>query len=228
MRSALALLHLLSSWAMSAHASPWAQEEGGLYARVAWADETIDSIAADRTDIYAELGLGDGYTVTGKIERVDYAEADRFDTTAWRTTLRRQVFRRSGFVGSVEFGALQGAAIGGRMGCDRLGMEGRVSVGWSGELRNTQSFSFVEVATRQHEACYRNRIEFGLGRKAMDELWLVTQVWLERGDKDALSNKTQTDLVWTGGQVDLTLSYREEFSGAFEERGVVISLSRQY
>lgn len=218
----------LSSWTLDASASPWIQEEGSVYARVAWADEEIEQVGAQRADIYAEIGASDDWTATLKLEHVDYAPNDNFDSSAWRATLRRQVFRRAGFVGSIEAGVLEGAAIGGRRGCDLLGVEGRVGLGWSGELRGTDTFTFFEAATRQHEACYRTRWEFGISQRATERIWLVTQFWSERGDQDAISDKSQTDLVWRGDEFDFTVSYREELSGAFEETGVVLSLAARY
>lgn len=219
---------LLSSWGLGANASPWSQEEGSVYARIAWADEEIEQVGAKRADMYAEIGVTDSWTATLKLEHVDYAANDSFDSSAWRTTLRRQVFRRAGFVGSIEAGVLEGAAIGGRRGCDRLGAEGRIGLGWSGELRGTDTFTFIEAATRQHEACYRNRLELGLGQRATERIWLVTQLWSERGDEDAISDKSQIDLVWRGDGFDFTISYREELSGAFEETGVVFSVAAHY
>lgn len=219
---------ILSSWGFDAQASPWTQEEGAVYARIAWADETIEQSAAERADAYAEFGITDTWTVTAKVEHVDYAPNDSFDSTAWRATLRRHLFSYSGFVGSLEAGVLNGAAIGGRRGCDRLGGEARIGLGWSGALRGTDTFTFVEAATRQHEACYRNRLEFGLGQRATERFWVVTQIWSERGDQDAISDKSQTDLVWRGDDFDVTLSYREELSGAFDETGLVVSLSTRY
>ena len=219
---------VFSSALNEALASPWGQEEGAAFVRLGYANEEIQGVSAERVDAYAEIGLGRSITAALTLEQVDYDQGARFDSSAWRAALQRRVFQRYGFVGSLGIGALKGAAIGGRRGCERLGAEFRSGIGWSGQIGDTAAFSFLELATRQHSDCSRDRIEFGFGQNVVSNLWLVSQYWSERGDQDAISDKAQTDLVWRTDSADLSLSYREELSGAFEERGLVFAIAAKY
>lgn len=215
------------SWPMAA-AAPWVQEEGALYTRVSIAQESVEGLDGWRTDAYAEYGLSSRITVTGKIEHVSYADAPDFDADGWRSSVRLRIFDKGAFAIAFELGLLEGAAIGGRNGCDTLGAEIRGGVAWSGQWQKRESFLFGEIARRTHDACQRRRFEFGFAQQTSKSVWSITQVWLERGDTNAASDKFQSELLWRTSIADLSLGYRNERGGLFDEESVFVAVARQF
>ncbi|MEM7328804.1 MAG: hypothetical protein AAF437_08705 [Pseudomonadota bacterium] len=211
-----------------AAAAPWVQEDDGLYTRVSIAQEDVEDLSGWRADAYAEYGLTSRLTVTGNIERVEYDNGADFNTDGWRSTLRYAVIEHGPVVVSLEAGLLQGAAIGGRNGCDRLGTEVRAGLAWSGEWQKRSTYVFGEAAGRFHGDCQRERFAFGLGQRTSENVWSVTQVWLERGDTNAASDKFQTELLWRTETADFSFGYRKENGGRFEEESIFLALARQF
>ncbi len=228
MRGAILILILVLPWP-SALAAPWIQEEGGLYARVALASEEVEGLSAWRGDAYGEYGLTDAWTVTAKLEGVAFEQAaSDFNRQGWRATARRQVFQSGGWLGAVEIGALQGEAIGGANGCETLGAETRAGVAWSGTWQKTETFTFAEVAGRFHDGCRRERFEYGLGQKLTRNIWSVSQVWIERGNLNARSDKLQTEFLWKAAAFEASIGYRQEMGGQFEEESIFVSFAKKY
>lgn len=221
MKGALLLLFLMLSQ-LPAAAAPWIQEAEGIYTRIAYSREEVEGLQAHRGDLYGEYGLTPFWTLTGKLEGVAYDDAEDFNAQGWRATARRKVFSRGNFIGSIEFGALQGAAIGGANGCETLGAETRAGLAWSGAWRKTDVFAFTEIAERVHDGCQRHRFEFGYGQRATKNIWAVTQVWLERGTQNAASDKVQTELLWKADTFEISLGYRQENGRVF------VAFARRY
>ncbi len=220
-------LILVLPWSGAA-AAPWIQDEGSLYVRVSLADESVQGLSGTRSDAYAEYGVTSKHTVSFKSERIRYGEASDFNSDGWRATVRRSIVEIGGFGTSLEFGALQGAAIGGRNGCDTLGFEARGGVSWSGAWRERESFAFAEVATRNYEACRRERLDIGFGQQASERIWNITQVWLERGSPNAQSYKLQSELLWRSEIADFSIGYRQEVGGVFQEESVFLAVAHGF
>ena len=218
---------MVLSWPEAA-AAPWIQDEGSLYTRLSLADETVEGLAGARSDAYLEYGLTPKVTVSFKAERIRYDRASDFNSDGWRATVRRPIATIGSFVWSAELGALQGAAIGGRNGCDALGVEARSGVSWSGVWREREAFAFGEVALRSYEACRRERFEAGFGQQATDRVWSITQVWLERGSPNAQSYKVQCELLWRADVADFSIGYRQEVGGVFQEESVFLAIARRF
>jgi len=227
MKGTVLTILMTLSWPM-ASAAPWVQSDGDFYTRIAIASEEIEGLQAYRGDIYGEYGLTDRWTLTGKVEAIAYEDADDFNAQGWRATLRRNVFKRGAFIGSVEFGALQGAAIGGSNGCETLGAEMRGGMAWSGKVRKIDTFVFAEVVGRLHEDCRRERFEFGLGQRMTKNIWTISQVWIERGTQNAESDKLQSELLWKGESYDLSIGYRQENGRQFDEQGIFVALAKRF
>ena len=215
------------SWPMAA-AAPWVQDEGALYTRLSVAQEEIDSLEGWRWDAYSEFGLSARWTATVKFEQVVYPDASDFNTDGWRASLRYQVLERGPLTVSLESGMLQGAAIGGRNGCDKLGLELRSGLAWTGIWRKHETFMFGEVAHRFNGDCERDRYEFGLGQQTSENVWSITQIWLERGNINAASDKFQSEILWRRDDMDLSLGYRKENGGRFDEESVFVALARRF
>ena len=212
----------------SAGAAPWIQDEGGWYTRVSLVSEEVEGLQGYRRDAYLEYGWTEDWTLTLKGEEVSYSETNGFDSKGWRATARRLLYSSDSINVSAELGLLQGAAIGGRNGCDRLGVEARGGISWSGRWRKQSTFAFVEGAGRFHGACDRQRLEGGFGIESYPAMWTITQVWIERGALDAQSDKIQTELLWRTDFADWSAGYRYEVGNTFQEEGVFLAIAKQF
>lgn len=192
------------------------------------ASEQVEGLSAWRGDIYAEYGLRAALTVSVKLEAVTYPDAEDFDAQGWRASLRQRLFAAGAFNVTGEFGLLEGAAIGGRNGCDALGAEARLGAAWSGLWRKRQSFTFIEAARREHEACQRDRVELGLAQQISEDIWSISQLWRERGGPNAASDKLQTEFLWRQGQFDYSIGYRNENGGSFTEESIFIAVANRF
>ncbi|WOR16413.1 hypothetical protein RYZ27_07000 [Hyphomonas sp. FCG-A18] len=224
----LGTICLLALLQLHAVAAPWHAGDGSLYAYTSISQGEVENLKNIRSDIYFEYGLNPKWTVTTKVEQVRYKDASDFDSNAWRTTVRRSFQLGDGLVLSAEAGLLQGEAIGGFGNCSRIGAEIRAGAAWSGKFQKVDTFSYVEVAQRQHDGCTRALTELGIGRKATKNIWLITQAFLEEGGGLARSYKSQSSVLWAGRSFDLALGYRSEQGGVFEEDAVFISLARRF
>lgn len=212
-----------------AAASPWVQPKGETYARLAYAREEVSGLDASRWDIYAKTGLSDAWSLTGKLETLRFDGEKDFDAEGYRLTLRRGFRRDKTVKVALEGGLVGGAAISGFAGCEGLGGELRVSVGGGWRRDTTDSFAFVDLVTRRHkDDCHRHRLEVGYGQTFNGKWQLISQFWLERGSDGARSDKSEISLTRKNRWADLTLAYRYEFSGLFQERSVVVAVSREF
>jgi hypothetical protein len=211
-----------------ASAAPWVRESGDLYARASVSNGTVEGLQGWRGDAFLEYGVTDTWTATFKAEHVQYPDAGDFDSDAWRATLRGKLIQVGSFTSSVELGALQGAAIGGRNGCDTLGFEARVGGAWAGQWSDRQTFAFVEAAGRYYESCERQRLDLGLGQNVSKDIWSITQFWRERGGPNARSDKIQSELLWRRPSADLSIGYSYETGGAFTEQNLFLAIARAF
>lgn len=223
----LLILFLVLSWPKAA-AAPWTLKRDAIYARTSLAGERVEGLEAWRGDVYAEYGVRDWLTASFKYETVMYPSASDFDADGWRATLRQRVFQKGTFNWTIETGLLEGAAIGGRNGCDTLGVEARTGVSWSGKWRNQERFAFAETVIREHEGCRRYRQEIGLGQRVTKNIWSITQVWLDRGSPNASSHKAQTELLWRQDRTDYSIGYRNENGGFFVEESIFVAIAKTF
>ena len=211
-----------------ASAAPWTRDDGELYTRISLASEEVEGLQGWRSDAYAEYGLTSDWTVTVKVEGVAYEDAEDFNGQGWRATARRKLYHRGTFNVTAEAGLLQGEAIGGRNGCETLGAEARTGASWSGRWRKRETYLFGEVAGRFHDDCQRERYEFGFGQQASRNIWNVTQVWIERGDTNAKSDKVQSELLWRSDLADFSIGYRNENGGRFREESIFFAVAKRF
>jgi len=210
-----------------AEAGPWTRDDGGFYLRGLVSTETLNGLDGTRADAYGEYGLTDRLTLTGKTEAVFYEDSiGDIDRQSYRLTLRRQLWAHKGFVIGAEGGAVYGNAIAGTFGCDEWGGEARLSVGYSGVRKSLGFYLFGDVAMIGHQdGCVRHRAEFGYGADLSDRIFVTQQVWLERSNDSADSNKFESQVGYHFGHVDISVGYREEFGGAYEENAYLIALT---
>lgn len=221
------VLFLVLSWPKAA-AAPWTLDRDAIYARTSIASERVEGLEAWRADAYAEYGVRDRLTASLKYETVRHSGASDFDVEGWRATTRYRILQSGTINWTVESGLLRGAAIGGRNGCETLGLEVRTGLSWSGKQRERERFVFAETVLREHEGCRRYRQEVGLGQQISKNVWSISQVWLERGSPNATSHKAQTELLWRQGEMDYSVGYRNENGGAFIEESIFLAIAKRF
>lgn len=213
-----------------AEAAPWVREDGGWYARALGAHDSLNGVDGWRLDLYGEYGVTDKVTLTLKNEAVIYPDAPAFDRDSWRLTARRTLGSYKGFTAGAELGAFHGTTLNassdtGLFFCDGSGFEARAGGGWSGTYRDRPLHAFADVAhLAQGDGCGRTRIEVGYGQDMTKHIFIGQQLWLEDGERSGRSVKTETQLGIHFGRVDLSLGYREEIGGTFEENAVLIAI----
>jgi hypothetical protein len=213
-----------------AEAAPWVREDGGWYARMLGAHDTLNGADGWRLDLYGEYGVTDKITVTLKNEAVTYPDFRAFDRESWRLTARRTLGSYKGWTAGAELGAFHGdtlntSSASGLFFCNGTGFEARAGGGWSGVYRERALYAFADVAhLAQGDDCDRTRIEMGYGQDMTRHLFIGQQLWYEEGDRTGRSVKTETQLGVHFGPVDVSLGYRDEIGGAFEENAILIAV----
>ncbi len=82
--------------------------------------------------------------------------------------------------------------------------------------RSLGYYLFADVAAiSRQEGCLRQRAEFGYGAEISDRIFVTQQVWLERSNDGAESNKYESQIGYHLGQFDVAAGYREEFGRAY-------------
>ena len=223
----LGTICLLALLQLHAVAAPWHAGNGSLYAYTSISQGDVEDLKNTRSSIYLEYGFDKQWTATAKLERVHYRAASDFNSNAWRTTARRSFRLDESLVLSAEAGLLQGEAIAGFGNCSRLGGEVRFGTAWSGKFQEADIFSYVEMAQRRHKGCTRSLAEFGIGRKATENLWVITQAFLEEGGNLARSYKSQSSIMWKGQSLDISVGYRTEQGKQFEEEAIFLSVAKR-
>jgi len=230
MRGLISLILAGASAAGIAEAAPWVREEGGWYARALGAHDSLNGVEGWRLDLYGEYGLTEKITLTVKNEGVIYPDAPAFDRDVWRLTARRSLGHYKGWTAGAELGAFHGSTLNASSGeglvfCDGTGFEGRLGGGWSGLLRGRPLYAFADVGhLAQGDGCGRTRIELGYGQDLTTHIFLGQQLWFEEGELSGRSVKTESQLGVHLGRVDVSLGYREEIGGTFNENAVLIAV----
>lgn len=225
MRGWITQFFTAASLAASAEAAPWTQAEGSWYGRALLARDTLNSADGWRADLYAEYGLTRNLTLTAKSEAVTYEGFEAFDRDTFRLSLRRQLLQRGNWTLGAEAAYLEGSTSTGFTRCDGRGTEIRTGLGYTGERKGRQFYAFGDAAfIRQQNGCDRWRAELGYGSDLTRHIFLTQQLWIEEGNLTARSVKTESQIGVHWGPADVSLGYREEIGGAFEETAVLIAV----
>lgn len=225
MRGLLTQVLTAASLAGTAQAAPWVRDDDGWYARALVAHDDLNGAEGWRADLYGEYGLADNWTVTVKSEAVRYANSAEFDRESWRLTLRRELLNVGNWTLGAEAGAIQGSTTTGLDSCTGLGFEARTGLGYSGEVKGQKFYTFADVAyIEQESGCTRRRAEIGYGSDLTDRIFLSQQVWIEEGDRSASSIKLENQIGIHFDKVDVSLGYREEVGGEFEETAILVAV----
>lgn len=126
----------------------------------------------------------------------------------------------------VEAGPVYGSTVAGLSGCEGIGFEARSGLGYSGARKTDRKFyTFADAAyIRQDDGCERVRAEFGNGSDLTERVFLTRQLWIEQGKQSASSIKIENQIGMHFGNVDISLGYREELGGQFDEHAVLIAV----
>jgi hypothetical protein len=226
MRGLITQILTAASIAGAANAAPWTQAEGDWYGRALVARDTLDGAEGWRADLYGEYGISDRWTLTAKSEAVTYPDFSEFDREALRLSIRRQLLERGNWTLGAEAAVLDGSTATGLVSCEGFGAEARAGLGYSGQSRQGRPFYYFADAAliRQQGGCERWRAEIGYGADLTDRVFLTQQIWIEEGNQSASSIKTESQLGVHFGPVDVSLGYREETGGQFEETAVLIAV----
>lgn len=230
MRGIISVILAGASAAGTAEAAPWVRDDGGWYARALAARDSLNGTEGLRFDLYGEYGVTDKITVTLKNEAVLYADAPAFDRDYWRLTVRRTLGSYKGWTAGAELGAFHGSTLNASSGnglffCEGTGFEGRAGGGWSGVYAKRPFHAFADVAyVEQGAGCDRTRLELGFGQDLSDRIFVGQQLWIEDGDLSGRSVKTETQLGIRLGPADVSVGYREEIGGTFNENAVLVAI----
>ncbi|MBK8198791.1 MAG: hypothetical protein IPK75_10495 [Acidobacteria bacterium] len=225
MRGLITQVFTAASIAGAANAAPWVRDDDGWYARALIAHDTLNGADGWRADLYGEYGLTDNWTLTAKTEAVAYPGASEFNREAYRLTLRRKLLVHDEWSVGVEAGPIYGGTTTGLNSCEGLGFETRGGLGYSGQLEGRAVYMFADaIYIQQEDGCARRRAEIGYGSDLTDHVFLTQQVWLESGDRSATSVKLENQIGLHLGAVDVSLGYREEIGGEFEETAILVAL----
>ncbi|MCB9962391.1 MAG: hypothetical protein R3C00_06500 [Hyphomonas sp.] len=227
MRRVWVLFVGMGSVAGAAEAGPWAQAPGGIYARAIASAERLDGEDGWRGDVYAEYGLRHRVTLTVKAESVRYEGGGISDRDAYRFSARKQLWAdNKGWALGMEAAAVNGSAVAGVFGCSGWGAEARLAGGRSGVRKGRGYYFFGDAAYIAHEdGCTRQRLELGYGADLGGHFFTTQQVWLERGNHTARSVKFDTQAGYHFRAFDLSLGYRQEAGGAFNEQAYLVAVT---
>lgn len=226
MRGLITQIFTAASLAGAASAAPWVREDGGWYGRALVAQDSLGPAEGWRADGYAEYGLSSDWTVTAKAEAVTYSGYEEFDKEAYRLTLRRKLLTKGNWAIGAEAGPIYGSTATGFAVCDGFGIETRGGAGYSGARKSGRKFyAFADaIYIRQENGCERIRAEFGYGSDLTERVFLTQQLWVEDGNKSADSIKLENQIGVHFGPLDVSLGYREELGGQFDEHAVLIAV----
>ena len=96
----------------------------------------------------------------------------------------------------------------------------------SGVRKGRNYYLFADAAwVHQEGGCDRQRFEFGYGADLGGNFFTTEQVWLETGRQSAESIKTETQFGYHFPLADVSVGYREEFGGAFDEQAILLAVT---
>jgi hypothetical protein len=208
--------------APDADAGAWTLAQGVEKWFVTISREDGDFGEAWRTDNFTELGLGDGWGFTAKVES-EIRISDQYDDRSGIRLGLQKAFPL-GDRASFAFGAsvLAGESLDGPE-CRGEGLEGRVAVGTSFNFGGHEGYVNVEAGHRARGGCERSVLEFASGINLAPDWSLGLKTWSEGGAETG-SAKAELMLGYDIAGMTLGAGWREEISGNFEEKGWVVSL----
>jgi hypothetical protein len=217
----LATLVGIAPLASPAFAGAWSQKAGEWQMIAQVSRETGDFDDAWRATDQIEGGFGGGWAANLKLEGEMKVGSD-VDQRQSITLGAKKAFAlgdRGSF--SIQASVLGGESIDGP-DCQGSGYEARAAIGTSFALGGREGFVNLEGAAKSREECDRSLIELTTGFEVAPKLDLIVKGWSEDGSF-AHSEKVETGLLYSFGNLSVGAGWREEISGEFEEKGWVVS-----
>jgi hypothetical protein len=210
-----------------AFAGAWTQEAGKQQWITTVSYATGEFGDAWRADDHIELGFGGGWGMNLKVEG-EYRLAETFDDRmAFRAGMQKSFALGDRASFSVMASWLGGEALDGPE-CTSNGYEARTALGTSYAIGDREGFVNVEAAWRARgEDCERGVVEAAAGLDLSSNWTVQVKAWREEGD-GALSAKAEASLLRDFGPFSVGLGWREEISGAFEEKGWLLSAEARF
>lgn len=212
--------------APAAHASAWSLPAGTQQWFATISRETGDFGEAWRADDYVEIGLGDGWSVTGKAEGQIRIGSTYDDRTGFKLGVQRAFAIGERASASVQVSFLGGESLDGPE-CLGEGFEARAAIGTSFSLGGREGFVNLEAGRRTRGDCNRNVIEAAAGLAFAPDWSLTVKAWRD-GQGVSGSAKAEFALARDLGFISVGAGWRQEISGNFEEKGWVVSASSRF
>jgi hypothetical protein len=214
-----------------AFAGAWGQAKRDALTIVTISRAEVDRGETWRTETLSETGLGGGWGVNFKFDSEQRFAGPKDTNSSWR--LGAQKSFAVGERGSVALivNYVGGDSYDGSY-CHGDGGEVRAAAGTSFEVLGREAFVNVEAGFRsrgeeQAEDCNRALGEVAVGMEVMDGWTATVKTWAEDGG-EGRSSKVEASLSRSFGSLDVGLGWREEVSGAFEEKGWLVSVMSRF
>jgi hypothetical protein len=214
--------------AAPAFAGAWTQPAKSSLTIATVSHAAIDDGEMWRTETLTESGFGGGWGLNLKIENEQRFAGANNDKTGWRLGVQK-----SFALGDRTSAALIASYIGGdsfdSSFCQGNGVETRAALGTSFELLGRNAFVNAEAGyrTREDQDCERVLGEVAFGMDVTPNLSATVKTWAEDGE-EGRSAKVEASLLYDFGPVSVGLGWREEVSGAFEEKGWLVSAWKSF
>jgi hypothetical protein len=212
--------------AQPAFAGAWSQDRGDQQMIVTLSRETGDFDESWRASDHFEAGFGGGWAMNLKAE-TEVRLGDAADNRSGFALGGKKAFalgERASF--SVGASLLGGESIDGP-DCQGSGYETRAAIGTSFALGGREGFVNLEGAAKSRNDCNRQTIELTAGIEIAPKLNLTVKGWSEDG-AFAHSEKVESSLLYAFDSFSVGVGWRQEVSGAFEEKGLVLQAWRSF
>ncbi|HEV7691774.1 MAG TPA: hypothetical protein VGO52_13150 [Hyphomonadaceae bacterium] len=214
--------------AAPAFAGAWTQPAKSSLTIATVAHASVEDGDMWRTETLTESGFGGGWGMNLKIENEKRFASINDDRTGWRLGIQK-----SFALGDRTSAAIIANYIGGdsfdSSFCQGSGVETRAALGTSFEFLGREAFVNAEAGyrTREDQDCERVLGEIAFGMDVTPNLSATVKTWAEDGE-EGRSAKVEASLLYDFGPLSVGLGWREEVSGAFEEKGWLVSAWKSF
>ena len=183
--------------------------------------ETGDFGEAWRADDFTELGMGDGWGVSIKVESEIRIGTTYDDRSGARLGIQKAFALGDRGSIAIQASALLGESLDG-VECGGEGYEVRAAIGSSFNLWGQEGFVNLESGHRTRGDCERSVTEAAIGYDFAPGWNLTFKAWTEGGAETGVA-KAEASLMWDFWGLGIGVGWREEISGNFEEKGWVVN-----
>lgn len=214
--------------AAPAFAGAWGQPEKTSQLRLTVSHAALDGGELWRGETLLESGIAAGFTVILKADTEEVFDRQHETRTGAHLGLQKSFALGDRAAASLTASYLTGDSLEGPF-CQGNGFEARGAVGTSFRFLGREAYVNAEAGwrTREDPDCERTLGELAFGMHLTDTWTATVKTWAETGD-EGRSTKFEALLSHDFGPVSAGLGWRQEISGAFEEKGLIISTWRSF